>query len=206
MSENNSEIKKIAVFGGTFDPVHIGHKRILRAAGKLLGLDRAFIVPAKEPPHKEGVKITSGEHRLEMCKTAFSGLPKAVVSDWELTREGKSYSYDTVAGIHNLFPDAKIFFIMGSDMFLSIDTWHNAEELLKLCIPVCMPRNGDDKKALQKKAKELKNALFIDLKPFEISSTQIREMLENGRYDEAGEYLDSRVLDYIRANGLYTRG
>ncbi len=205
MSENNSEIKKIAIFGGTFDPVHIGHKRILRAAGKILGLDRAFIVPAKEPPHKDGIKIASGEDRLEMCRTAFSGLPKAVVSDWELTREGKSYSYDTVVGIKGLFPDAKIYFLMGSDMFMSIDSWHKSEDLLKLCIPVCMPRAGDDKYLLKLKATELGKAMFIDLPPLDISSTRIRELLAEENWGEAEKYLDSRVLAYIRERKLYTR-
>lgn len=205
MIEKNTDIRKLAIFGGTFDPVHIGHKRILRAAGKLLGLDRAFIIPAKEPPHKEGAKITSGEDRLEMCKTAFAGLPKAVVSDWELTREGKSYSIDTVTGIKGLFPDAKIFFLMGSDMFMSVDSWHRSDELLKLCIPVCMPRAADNVDLLKIQAAKLGKALVIDLKPLDISSTQIRELIAAERWDEAGKYLDSGVLAYIRAHGLYTR-
>lgn len=195
----------LAIFGGTFDPIHKGHERVIRAVGRAMRMDRIFVMPAGDPPHKSKENITPAEDRLEMCRIAFSGYKKVTVSDWETLREGKSYSYDTVKGFHALYPDDRLFFIMGSDMFLSLDKWHKIGEMLKMCIPVCLSRTGDDLKALNDKATEVGGAIFVKVKPIVVSSTELRDMIADERWDEAGQYINADVLEYIKEHELYKR-
>ncbi|MCR5123348.1 MAG: nicotinate-nucleotide adenylyltransferase [Ruminococcus sp.] len=193
----------LAIFGGTFDPIHKGHIRVVRAVGRAMRMDRIFVMPAGDPPHKSGLHITGAEDRLEMCRRAFTGFPKVTVSDWEINREGKSYSYNTIKAFHSLYPNDRLFFIMGSDMYLTLEKWHKIGEILKMCIPVCLTRTGDDLKALNDKASEVGGALFVKVKPIVISSTEIRQMVAEERWDDAAQYVNKDVLDYIRERGLY---
>ena len=126
---------KIGIYGGTFNPPHLGHLAAARAAIDALGLDKLLIVPDAVPPHKALPEGTpAAEHRLAMAEKLADALllPKvAQASDLELTREGKSYTADTVAAVRAQEPDAELWLLMGTDMFLTLHRWYHPEEILK---------------------------------------------------------------------------
>lgn len=192
-----------AIFGGTFNPVHLGHRRLLEAVTSAVQLDRVFVIPDRLPPHKQAEQLASGEDRLEMCRLAFAEMPNVTVSGYELEREGKSYSYYTVKHFRELYPDGELYFIMGSDMLMTFDRWYRAQELMQLCTPLCISRRAEDAEPCRKKAEGLERAVFVEAEPLEVSSTEIRGMLGGGRYSELSEYLDTKVIDYIIEHQLY---
>ena len=196
----------IGLFGGTFDPVHLGHRYLAEAAVKEAGLDRLIIMPAKIPPHKADANIVSGKQRLEMCRLAFEDMSKAEVSDYELGLEGKSYSYNTVRWLKDKEPDSRICFIMGSDQLEVFDSWYRWQELLELADILVLSREDElAADELEKKAARITDipgkVTVIRVKPFEISSTKIREMLANN--DDCSCYLDKKVIEYIKSEELY---
>ena len=119
-------MERIGIYGGTFNPPHIGHLHAAEQTVEILNLDKLLLIPDRIAPHKE---IPSGsptpEQRLEMVRIAASGNPKLEVSDMELRREGPSYSYITVEQLREIYPDAKLYLLMGTDMFLSFLSWKN---------------------------------------------------------------------------------
>ena len=196
----------IGIFGGTFDPIHLGHRYLAEAAIAEAGLDKLIIMPAKIPPHKADAKIVSGEQRLEMCRLAFSNLDKAEISDHELGQEGKSYSYNTVRWLKESYPDSRICFIMGSDQLEVFDTWYRWQDILELADIIVLSReDGLAAEVLEKKAARFTDipgkVTVIRVKPFEISSTKIRKMLGNN--EDCSCYLDKKVIEYIKEEGLY---
>lgn len=200
-------MKSIAVFGGTFNPVHKGHLHLLQRVCDTVKLDRIFVMPTKQPPHKEAAQLCGERHRYEMCRLAFSGMPNVCVSDYEFTQEGKSYSYYTVKHFRELYPDSRLYFIMGSDMLLTFDSWYRADELAKLCTPLCVARSQEDIERCREKAGELSavgDAVFVEAAPFEVSSTQIRKMIYDKNFAMLSCYLDENVVKYIMENNLYS--
>ena len=124
---------RIGIYGGTFNPPHIGHVHAAEEAERVMGLDKLLIVPDNVPPHKtlpEG--SPDNAQRLEMVRLAFGAVPCAEVSDLELRREGKSYSVDTVRAVHAQYPDAELWLLMGSDMLEILHLWHEPEALMRL--------------------------------------------------------------------------
>ena len=127
---------KIGIYGGTFNPPHLGHLAAAKTAIEVLGLDRLLLIPAAIPPHKvlpEGTPPP--EHRLSMAEKMADALlrPKVVqVSTLELEREGKSYTSDTLEELHRQYPEAELWLLMGTDMFLTLHLWHDPETILKL--------------------------------------------------------------------------
>lgn len=205
-------MRAIALYGGTFDPVHLGHTHALSAACGAVEFDRVFILPVKIPPHKEAHMMASEKDRLNMCRIAFGGFENVTVSDLEFHREGKSYSYYTVKYFSEKYPDSRIYFIMGSDMLLSFKTWHRADELLSMCTPLCVSRSQSDTAAAKLYAERLSEelncgmgAVFAESEPFEISSTRLRELISEGRFSELNKYMDKNVLEYITERKLYSK-
>lgn len=141
-----------------------------------------------------------------MCRLAFEKVENVQVSDWELKQSGKSYSVYTLRHFHELFPDDRLFFIMGSDMLLSFESWYCYEEILSLATLICISRENKvtaDKlnnyaRNLVKKGGEV---IVLEREPFEISSSQIREKLKN--HEDCSCYLDKNVVQYISDNKLY---
>ena len=196
----------IGLFGGTFDPIHLGHRYLAEAAIKQAGLDRLIVMPARIPPHKANAKLVSGKQRLEMCRIAFSGLETAEVSDYELGLEGKSYSYNTIRWLKDKYPGSRICFIMGSDQLEVFNIWYRWQEILELADILVLSREDSlDARELEEKASRITDipgkVTVIKVKPFEISSTRIREMLEKN--EDCSCYLDKKVIEYIKAEGLY---
>ncbi|MBQ7070031.1 MAG: nicotinate (nicotinamide) nucleotide adenylyltransferase [Ruminococcus sp.] len=198
---------RTAIFGGTFDPVHLGHRYCLESVMKNVGLDRVFIIPDRIPPHKQRQDIASGSDRLEMLRRTFADTPGTEISDWELRREGKSYSVLTLRHFHSLYPDDRLYFIMGSDMLLCFDKWYCWEEILSLCGLICVSRRSTDKDRLEQKAKTLRAAgaevIIVPVEPFEASSSEIRQMIRNG--EDCSGFMDKNTLDYIKNKDLYAK-
>ena len=202
---------KIGIYGGTFNPIHLGHMAAAEDAAKALGLDKLFLIPAGLPPHKALAENTpDGEHRLAMTKLAAEALklPQGTVEvcDWELKREGKSYTVNTMRQFREAYPDAEIWLMMGTDMFLSIQSWYKPEELLQLCSVCAFSRNEDDKQEdfLRQKAflEDTYGATIVTMTLpglVEISSTEIRAQLLEGK----GDALLPAVYGYILRHRLY---
>ena len=197
---------KIAIYGGTFNPPHRGHVESLQAVYEQAKPDRVLVIPASIPPHKElAAGSPNAEERLELTRLAFKELPYAEVTDMELTRTGKSYTSDTVAELLRKYPDAELMLAMGTDMFLSFETWHEYRYLIdNVTMLVFARREGEDEKIfkygeyLESKYGAKINYIMHD--PLPISSSEIRRLLPRrlGR-----ELLPGVVFARIVKNGDY---
>ena len=119
---------RLGIYGGTFSPPHMGHVLAAEAFVREIALDRLLIMPTAIPPHKEAHDVPADEHRLALCRLAFEGIAGAEVSDLELRRGGRSYTYLTLRELQR--EDQEIFFLCGTDMLLSLDSWRNADEVM----------------------------------------------------------------------------
>lgn len=195
----------IAIYGGTFNPVHIGHTNLLERFIEAFDFDKVIVIPTNIPPHKEVHITADGQTRLEMCKTAFRNK-KVIVSDIELKREDKSYSYDTVLQIKNAYPNDELFFLMGSDMFLYLEKWYRYDDLKELVTFCAAARNEEDRKLLEEHALKLEKngakTVITDIDIIDISSAQIREKIMFGEQYE--EFLPHGVAEIIRQKNLYS--
>ena len=199
-------MERIGIYGGTFNPPHIGHLRAAEQTVEILNLDKLLLIPDRIAPHKE---IPSGsptpEQRLEMVRIAASGNPKLEVSDMELRREGPSYSYITVEALRERYPEAKLYLLMGTDMFLSFLNWKNPERILANVTLAVLYRGekgevGLIEEQLQKLSEMGAEVVLVKNDVVNISSTQMRRLLA---FRCAGEFLPDGVLDYIREHRLY---
>lgn len=197
----------IGIYGGTFDPVHMGHVGMLKKVIAARGLDKVIVLPDRIPPHKQSDGLVSGEHRINMCKLAFAKCKDTEVSDWEINREGKSYSVITLRHMHEVYPEDRLYFIMGSDMLLSFDKWYMYEEILTLSGLICVSRCKEDSPVLEECADKLRakggEVVIVDTEPFEVSSTEIRRRLRENESCEG--LMDKKVLRYISENHLYQK-
>lgn len=197
---------KIAIYGGTFNPPHRGHVESLQAVYEQAKPDRVLVIPASIPPHKElAAGSPDAEKRLELTRLAFKEIPYAEVTDMELTRTGKSYTSDTVEELLRKYPDAELMLAMGTDMFLSFETWHEYRYLIdNVTMLVFARREGEDEKIfkygeyLESKYGAKINYIMHD--PLPISSSEIRRLLPRrlGR-----ELLPGVVFARIVKNGDY---
>ena len=134
--------QRIGVLGGTFNPIHYGHLAASEEVRERLDLDSVLFVPSFLPPHKHEERMPSAFERAEMVRLAIAGNPRFSLSDIEVQRGGRSYTIDTVDGLHSACPDAALFFITGLDSFLEIKTWNQWERLLTRCVFVVLSRPG----------------------------------------------------------------
>ena len=196
-------MKRIAIFGGTFNPVHVEHVKTVVAAIDELKLDKIFIVPTFLPPHKN-VSPASGADRINMLKIAFRDEKKAEISDFELKNAGKSYSYITAEHFRSLYPDAEIFMLVGGDMLKDFKTWKNPERILNAVNLAAVFREDYDfnEKAEREYFKSAFNKDFtlLDFVGKEISSTEIRTYLA---FNIKPQGIDEKVIDYINKNAVY---
>ena len=199
---------KIGIYGGSFNPPHKGHVFGAREFADQLGLDKLIVVPNAAPPHKAFPEGTPTPlQRLAMVRLAFSDDPRFCVSDLELSREGKSFTSDTIRQIKDRHPDDELYFMMGTDMFLSFETWHDPGAICKNAALVCLHREKNQKtaEALRNQAEKYRtqfgaNAMVLQNSFLEMSSTDVRRLL---RFGCAEEYLSEKVLQYIQENKLY---
>ncbi len=194
---------KLGIFGGTFNPPHIGHLRLVEAVADELSLDRVLIIPAAIPPHKNAPDLADGEDRLVMCRLTFGEDRRFEVSDTELRRHGRSYTYDTLCEIREQYPEDEIFLIVGSDMLETFDRWYRYRDILSMCTLCAAARERDFSLNLEKvfSKEELKKVRFINIDVTEVSSTQIRRLISEG--GSAGDFLTCETAQYIEQRGLY---
>lgn len=197
-------MKKIAIYGGSFDPPHEGHKLLALNLAKSCGADKVIIMPTAMSPFKSTSGATAAQ-RYEMCKLAFKE-PLFEVSDIEINRGGKSYTVDTVNSVKELYPHSELYLFMGDDMFLSFNKWYKYEEIAKKCVIVaaCRTERLEELQNMKVFARDVLRfgegkVIFCESVPVEISSTTIRENVKNNCF----EYIGSDVAEYIKAKGLY---
>ena len=211
---------KLGILGGTFDPIHLGHLRSAEEIGGQLHLEKVYLIPSATPPHKTAEPVTSFRHRLTMARLAAADSPLLEVMDLEGRRPGFSYSIETLVEIHNIFrPDPELFFIVGSDAFMEIQTWKEYRRLFDYAHFVIIRRPGSQTAKIEHLLSSLelkvKSAIGPDIfiapsgktliimrpTPIGISSTRIREMVierESIRF-----LVPESVREYITEKGLY---
>ena len=201
-------MERIGIYGGTYNPPHIGHLRAAEYVIEACSLDRLLLIPTGVSPHKEMAAGATSADRLEMLRLSAMGIEKAEVSDIELKREGRSYTVDTLRAIRQENPGAELVLLMGTDMFLSFMTWREPKTIMELATLAvfCRGEKGENAKIeAQKNALEALGAKIelVHNPVTAISSTDLRRMLIFGCADP---FLMPGVGDYIREKGLYGTG
>lgn len=200
------EMLRVGIYGGTFAPPHNGHVAAAKAFMEQMKLDYLFIIPACLPPHKQ---IDTGDdplYRLKMCEIAFSGMDGVVISDVEIRRGGKSYTYDTLKELSR--PDTRLFLLCGTDMVLTFDEWYRFEDILRMCYPVYVRRENDPiigNRVVAKIGEYYRKygVMFrkILMEPQPLASTDIRKAVREGR--SIAQLVPPGVEEFIAENRLY---
>lgn len=219
--------RRVGLFGGTFNPIHRGH---LQAAGDVLlraDLERIYFVPSAQPPHKTRGKLAPAEDRLTMVRLALADQPRMRVCDVELKRTGPSYSIDSIRAFKAAMPaGGRLFFVVGVDAFLEIDTWKACDQLFDETAFIVMsrPGTGDWTPALRRRIEDYvrsriaadysfsvngdrlvhpvkQTVHLVSVTPVDISSSRIRAMIREGR--AVDRWVPSAVVDHIQTRGLY---
>ena len=199
---------RIGVYGGSFNPIHTGHIRLAQSYLEALSLDKILVIPANIPPHKRARQLLPGETRLELCRLACLDDPRLEVSDIELQREGSSYTVDTLRALKVLYPGAELHLIVGSDMFMTMETWKESSEIFKMCRLCTGARQEGEYAMLQEKAKMLEafgaESILLDIPVFDISSTEIRRAVALGADQKMLErWVPAKVATAILEQGCY---
>lgn len=200
-----SGMKSIAVFGGTFNPIHNGHVRIAQSIADLAGFDRVLLIPTNLPPHKQAGDTAAPEHRLEMCRLAAECSPVFEVSDMEIRRAGKSYTVATLEELCSENPDARLSLIIGGDMLLTFRQWFRYGEILRLADLYAAARREGEQRELEDYAETLRKeggtVRIVPVPVTEVSSTEIRERVSRGL--SVDSLVPAAVARYIAEKGLY---
>lgn len=197
---------RVGIYGGAFSPIHVGHVAAAKAFMEQMWLDVLFVIPTGKSPHKEISTGASDADRLEMCRRAFEGVEGVIVSDIEIRREGVSYTVDTLRSLED--DDRRLFMLCGTDMILTLDTWHEPDEIFRLSYPVYIRRESDESlderliaKVTEYRNKYGKNVVKIKAPAIEVSSSEIRHKISNG--EDISGLVSESVAEYIKEKGLY---
>lgn len=195
---------RVGIIGGTFDPIHLAHIYIAEEAKKKLNLDKVIFMPAGIQPLKTDKKVTEASLRLEMVQKAIEGKIGFEVSDYEIKKEGKSYTYKTLEHFYKEYKD--LYFITGADCLLDIDKWKEIEKIFSLCKFVVFTRPGYNNNELVNKKRFVEekyngDIILLEVPGIHISSTDIREKIINN--EKVDDILPAVVLDIIKEKGLY---
>lgn len=195
---------KTVIYGGTFNPLHVGHIEIIKLLCEQDFTKKLIVIPTALPPHKSYDSDVEAIHRLNMCKLATKGMDKAVVSDIELVRQGKSYTIDTVNALYEL-GEKNIAVACGGDMLVTLDTWKNYKELISKVEIVAMYRVGTDKdsfdEAVKKTIADGGNVTVVNADITDVASKDLRLMLKSGK--DVSNFITAEIYDYIKQNRLY---
>ena len=199
-------MKKTGIMGGTFNPIHYGHLLLAENAYEQFGLDEVLFMPSNNPPHKKMTPVIDGARRAEMVRLAIEGNPHFAFSGEELTREGNTYTSDTLEILTEREPDTQFYFIIGGDSLSQFENWRRPEVILKLACVLAAEREGMSLQRTRQKIEYLNVKYHADVRlllipNIEISSHDIRQRAEAGhsiRY-----LLPESVREYILENGLY---
>ncbi|MGP1613072.1 MAG: nicotinate-nucleotide adenylyltransferase [Catonella sp.] len=203
-------MKKIGILGGTFNPIHNTHINMAKAALFYQDLSEVWVMPAKIPPNKLGITITEDFHRYNMVKLAVEDEKNILPSDFELLREGISYTSDTLTALRKYYTNTDFYLIIGGDSVLYLEDWHKPQEIFDNAVILYISRVGD---ASDKCKQHIQNVLKTEFEnvrmkeiPFEtnsVSSTEIRRLIADGIKDGKQLNINEQVMDYILKNGLY---
>ena len=170
---------KIAIYGGSFNPMHIAHEKIVDYVLKNLDMDKIIIIPVGIPSHREN-NLEQSDTRLKICKEIFKNNKKIEVSDIEIKSESKSYTYDTLLKLIKIYgKDNKFFEIIGEDSLKNLKTWKNYKELLNLCKFIVFRRKDDKNTKIDSEFLNNKNIIILENEYYNISSTEIRNKVKN---------------------------
>lgn len=192
------------IFGGTFDPPHVGHLLLAERVSEALTLDQLLWMPVAQSPFKQGKATSSVAHRMAMIAAAIGDNPRFAVSDLDTRGKAPHYTVDLLRTLHALWPDDNLVFVMGGDMLNSFDRWHQPDEILDLATIAAVPRPGEplDVARLGDALPTLPARLTIIPMPLiDISSTDIRKRVAEGQ--SVRYMLPNAVGQYIRDTGLY---
>lgn len=197
---------KVGIYGGTFSPPHRAHVKAAESFFEVVKPDKLMIIPDFLPPHKEIDGFVTAEDRLLMCRLAFGHIKNSEISDMEIQRGGRSYTYETLEELYS--PDKELYFLCGTDMFLTLDSWRNPERIFELATISYVRRESDPELTVQiEKKKEFYKQKFgakileINTEAIELSSAQVRKELKDEK--NARELLPEGVFQYISERGLY---
>ena len=197
---------KIAIYGGSFNPPHLGHIKAAETVSRELSPDVFLIIPDNIPPHKEMYALSpTPEERMELCRLSFGHIKGAEISDMEIKREGKSYTYDTVSAIRGKYPDDELFLVMGTDMLLSFEAWYHFRYLLENCTLAVLARADGDNADITRHAEYMRAQYgakieILTHEPFEVSSTDVRERLQRRM---GADMIGEKAYALIIKNGWY---
>ena len=214
--------KSAGIFGGTFDPIHMGHIKAAREIREKLELDAVYFIPAGRPPHKQSENVSSARDRLRMVELALADIPYLIVLDYEVGQEGVSYTVDTLRHLKSTEPDTEFYFIVGNELFKYIESWKDYKTLFELSNFAVLRRPGfEDRQpeqiplALRDEFRYHKSVggmtfykgksgklVFINISGMEVSSTRIRETVRAG--GRINGLVPESVREYISSNHLYS--
>jgi nicotinate-nucleotide adenylyltransferase len=195
-------LKRIALYGGTFDPVHSGHLEVARKVSELFEIEQVIFIPAQLAPHKTGRPVTKPIHRYAMLALATEDDPRLLISTFELDAPDRRYTVDTVTELQRMLGDGtELFFIMGADSWSEIKTWREWERLLRMTNHIVVTRPGYE---VSPAPADLQDRIFFtDAVMRDISATNIRRLANEGRYDELEQMVPGSVANYIKKYGIY---
>lgn len=197
-------MKRIGIIGGTFDPIHLAHVNIAKEAKKRLNLDKVIFIPAGSQPLKINKKVTKASLRFNMVEKAIEGLEGFEVSDYEIKKQGLSYTFETLEHFYN--KEKKLYFITGADCLLNLEKWKGVKRIFELCTLVVLTRPGYDNEDLYKQKKYIEDKyegeiIIFELEGMDISSTEIREKVKLGK--DISTLVSKEVFELIKDNDLY---
>ncbi len=193
---------RVGVFGGTFDPPHVGHVAVARDVADALALDRVLWIPARDPVHKPDREITGAPLRREMTAAAASSDPRFEVSDIELDRPGPSWTVDTLRALRARDPEASLFLILGADQVRTLDTgWREPEEILRLATLAIMDREGESAAAVAPDLPGMERAVHVPVTRVDVSSSGVRARVR--AREDVSSLVPPAVLDVIMREALY---
>lgn len=196
---------KVGIFGGTFDPIHNGHLYIAYEALNQLKLDKIIFIPGGNPPHKSFSSVSDANQRYKMVELAIKSYENFEISDYELKKTTKSYSFETLEYYKSL-SIGELYFILGADSLITIDSWKNVDRIMEAATLVVFNRPGFTKEQLVEKKAEVehkynKKIIYLDLLNLEISSSGVREEISTGK--RVDFFIPDSVKRYIEENNIY---
>lgn len=206
--ESREKKRRIGILGGTFDPIHKGHLLLAICAYEQFDLEKVFVMPSGNPPHKKEQEDRADKHhRLEMVKLACRPFPFLEPSDFELKRSGYIYTSETLQLFGKEYPGVDIYFILGADSLFDLETWRNPSLIMKCCTILVAAREGDWNMELEQQMNYLMKKYNGSIKKIKfslipVSSSEIRQQLEQDcKVKKPG--ITKEVAEYIRENHLY---
>lgn len=201
------KVNKIGLFGGTFNPIHNGHIHIAHAFMQQIHLDNLIFIPAGEPYHKKSTEV-SALQRLAMVKLATAEFPYFSVSDCDITRQGNTYTFDTIKIFKKKFPHSQLWWLLGSDSLEKLHTWYRWQDLVQYIHIAVAMRAGHSLKNISKQLytwlhESLDNGRVVILQTplLDISSTTVRQMAQ--MQENIDQFVPIQVVNYIKQNNLY---